>query len=357
MVTKWQPLPIKEGGTDGTTPKSARRALGISEGVSSDNFVSVKDFPFGAVGDGVTDDTAAITAVEALPASVTYIYVPDGTYITTLSSLSKRYYGPGIISLNGTLSGPGSSGAWGFTGRLDITKPGVGLPHIKFWGTTTRYATLRAGSDGTDDGDFYIAQTGDNVWMQSYTDTYRLTLTLAPKGVATVAPANIELFGTDYPADSTNYERLRIHSKGTAESSHEITSEKGGTGTVRSIHVFIGGIANALWIGADANNGIGTVTPRRKFDILDASANQLRLSQADNSVYTDLSMASSGTFSITPTGGAPNIKWGVANVALGGGAAPTVGTIGGSGPAAAGQRNWLRFIESDGTASFIPVWR
>lgn len=55
--------------------------------------------------------------------------------------------------------------------------------------------------------------------------------------------------------------------------------------------------------------------------------------------------------------GTADIQWGKANVALGGGAAPTVGTIGGSGPSAAAQRNWLRFIESDGTASFIPVWR
>lgn len=55
--------------------------------------------------------------------------------------------------------------------------------------------------------------------------------------------------------------------------------------------------------------------------------------------------------------GTSDIQWGKANVALGGGAAPTVGTIGGSGPAAAAQRNWLRFLESDGTASFIPVWR
>jgi hypothetical protein len=55
--------------------------------------------------------------------------------------------------------------------------------------------------------------------------------------------------------------------------------------------------------------------------------------------------------------GTSDIQWGKANVALGGGAAPTVGTIGGSGPAAVAQRNWLRFLESDGTASFIPVWR
>jgi hypothetical protein len=55
------------------------------------------------------------------------------------------------------------------------------------------------------------------------------------------------------------------------------------------------------------------------------------------------------------TGG--DIKWGRANVALGSGGAATLGLVGSSGPAATAQRNWLRFIESDGTASFIPVFR
>lgn len=41
---------------------------------------------------------------------------------------------------------------------------------------------------------------------------------------------------------------------------------------------------------------------------------------------------------------------------LGGGAVPTFGTIGGSGPAAAGQARWLR-VNIDGTNSFIPVWQ
>lgn len=52
-----------------------------------------------------------------------------------------------------------------------------------------------------------------------------------------------------------------------------------------------------------------------------------------------------------------DIQWGMANVALGGGAAPAFGTIGGAGPAAAAQRGWMRFIETDGTASFVPTWR
>ena len=42
-------------------------------------------------------------------------------------------------------------------------------------------------------------------------------------------------------------------------------------------------------------------------------------------------------------------------VALGGGAAATLGTIGGSGPTAAAQAQWLE-IDIGGVAHWIPVW-
>lgn len=42
-------------------------------------------------------------------------------------------------------------------------------------------------------------------------------------------------------------------------------------------------------------------------------------------------------------------------IALGGGVAPTLGTIGGSGPAVAAQNQWLR-VNINGTTMFIPVW-
>lgn len=42
-------------------------------------------------------------------------------------------------------------------------------------------------------------------------------------------------------------------------------------------------------------------------------------------------------------------------VALGGGAAPTLGTIGGSGPATAAQNKWAK-IKINGTDYFVPVW-
>jgi hypothetical protein len=44
------------------------------------------------------------------------------------------------------------------------------------------------------------------------------------------------------------------------------------------------------------------------------------------------------------------------SVALGGGAAPTVGTIGGAGPGAAAQVAWLR-INIEGVDSFVPYWQ
>lgn len=42
-------------------------------------------------------------------------------------------------------------------------------------------------------------------------------------------------------------------------------------------------------------------------------------------------------------------------VALGGGSAPTLGTIGGSGPATAGQNEWIRINTQNGIR-FVPAW-
>jgi hypothetical protein len=63
------------------------------------NFVSLADF--GGVGDGVTNNNAAYAAAEA--SSANWIYVPDGTFLTTLNptNLTKYYWGPGFTLLNG----------------------------------------------------------------------------------------------------------------------------------------------------------------------------------------------------------------------------------------------------------------
>lgn len=55
--------------------------------------------------------------------------------------------------------------------------------------------------------------------------------------------------------------------------------------------------------------------------------------------------------------GTNDIQWGKALVALGGGAAATLGTIGGSGPATAGQNTWMRVLDSTGAAFWVPAWK
>ena len=53
----------------------------------------------------------------------------------------------------------------------------------------------------------------------------------------------------------------------------------------------------------------------------------------------------------------PEFQTTTALVALGGGAGATLGTIGGSGPATAGQNTWLRMVDSTGAAFWVPAWK
>ena len=44
------------------------------------SYTSVKDSAYGAVGDGITDDTAAIPAINALPSTKGIVYLPAGIF-------------------------------------------------------------------------------------------------------------------------------------------------------------------------------------------------------------------------------------------------------------------------------------
>lgn len=59
---------------------------------------------------------------------------------------------------------------------------------------------------------------------------------------------------------------------------------------------------------------------------------------------------------LTPKG-AGITRFNNATIALGAGAAPTLGTIGGSGPTVAGQNSWFKFKDSSGAAFWVPVWK
>jgi hypothetical protein len=62
-----------------------------------------------------------------------------------------------------------------------------------------------------------------------------------------------------------------------------------------------------------------------------------------------------GQLRLDPQNG--DIRWDKALVALGGGAAATLGTIGGSGPSTAAQNSWERRLDSTGAVCWVPVWK
>lgn len=77
--------------------------------------------------------------------------------------------------------------------------------------------------------------------------------------------------------------------------------------------------------------------------------------EGETNIGLTLSTKGSGDLRLDPNSG--DIRWQKAMVALGGGGGATLGTVGGSGPAATAQRGWLRLLESDGTASWLPLFR
>ena len=79
------------------------------------------------------------------------------------------------------------------------------------------------------------------------------------------------------------------------------------------------------------------------FPALKRSSAQLQVKLADDSAFASIQ--------------ASEFQTSTALVALGGGAAPTLGTIGGSGPATAAQNTWLRMVDSAGAAFWVPVWK
>lgn len=67
-------------------------------GAHARSVVSVRDLPFGAKGDGTTDDTAAMTAAESFSSSV---YWPAGDYILTKAPKLGVSWGPARVFIGG----------------------------------------------------------------------------------------------------------------------------------------------------------------------------------------------------------------------------------------------------------------
>jgi len=132
-------------------------------------------------------------------------------------------------------------------------------------------------------------------------------LTIGDPNVTISNPLSIEAAGDTgiaYDLQFTNltasniksYAPLTIQS-GTDNNAYDLTLKSAGTGNVI---ISTASTTSALVVTSAGNVGIGTVGPDRKFDVLDASAAQLRLTYSDNSVYTDFALDTNGNLTINP---------------------------------------------------------
>lgn len=257
---------------------------------------------------------------------------------------------PGIrFSPNGVLIANFNSGGLSIGGLTANSGWTAGLPAVELSNTN--------GSQGYIAGSTNAAYVGVNNYWDGGAWRYKangfatqfvasvaglFSFNTAPSGTAGNALTFLEQFRVAHTASAVNYLQVTGGATGNA-----VRLSAAGTDTnVSMIYSAIGSNGHDFYTN---NFAVAQVSI-----IHTASSNRQIILTGSNGGNPTIDV-SAGALKLSA--GTSDIQWGKANVALGGGAAPTVGTIGGAGPAAAAQRNWLRFLESDGTASFIPVWR
>ena len=173
---------------------------------------------------------------------------------------------------------------------------------------------VRIGVGGTPQFDFHVVRPS-GTYHYSMIDSYNDEIqgpTLggrSARGTYTSPTATalddsiLRVTGAGYYIDdvasfTTSRARISFHA------AENFTSTK--HGTYISVFTTLVGTTNTLErirITDVGNLGLNTTIPRKKLDVLDSSAAQLRLSHTDNSVYTDFQTSSGGDLTITPSGG------------------------------------------------------
>jgi hypothetical protein len=131
-------------------------------------------------------------------------------------------------------------------------------------------------------------------------------------------------------------------------------ANSGSTGTIKLItaagdHVQLSDGTTVIYVGAPA-----TITGAAAGDAVLAQAKWLR---GDGGLGSTVGLLRANGVHAQLGDGTNDVIWGKALVALGGGAAPTLGTIGGSGPATAAQNSWMKVLDSSGNSFWVPAWK
>lgn len=201
-----------------------------------------------------------------------------------------------------------------------------------------------------DGGDVYM-NTGKKLYLDGGTNTYVVgattTLDLAVAGTVyfrvNSASTLTQIISADFAIPSTK--KIFLDAGGDTyileNSANRIQFVTGGT-TLLDLN---GGGSVINILAADLT------IPATKLLYLDGGGDTTISESSANT----MDFATAGTAALRITS-AQIIDFRNAVIALGGGSAPTFGTIGATGPATAGQNSWLK-IKIAGTDSYIPIWR
>lgn len=223
-----------------------------------------------------------------------------------------------------TLQSTGVANAVNF---VQVTSAATGSsPVISAQGTDTNI-TFRIRTKGTGGIAFETNNTQDTIQFEA-THTANAVNRIAVTGAATGGTVSLRAVGSDTDVG------LQLTSKG-SDSIDFYTNNFGSphlklthtASTVNWVEITGGATGSAVLISANGETNIGLA----------------------------LAPKGSGNLILSPNTG--DVRFNKALVALGGGAAATLGTIGGSGPATAAQNTWMRWLDSAGAAFWVPAWK
>ena len=189
------------------------------------------------------------------------------------------------------------------------------------------------------------------------------TAVVAPIGIKQFANAGIGIFLQRFTDTAPTGLLLQV----TNTANTIVLASIDALGVITGTSAVIGGAPagqGPLGVKQLANAGVGIFLQR--FTDTAPTGNLLQVTNAANNavlaaidaagtIYSNIYTVVSGNLNLSPSTG--DIQWNKALVALGGGAAPTLGTIGGTGPATAAQNTWMRVLDSAGVAFWVPAWK
>jgi hypothetical protein len=218
-------------------------------------------------------------------------------------------------------------------GGGDLELDGAASGQIKF-GTN-----LDLQANTTDTGPTFAVNTGGLVFSLLRRESFA--------GVGSIAHLNFEAINDA----AGSYKAARVHATQLDRTAGSEDAE------LRFDTVLAGTLATRLVLKSDGVLAMGNITATGAVagDIVLPNASFLRgLNAAGTSVISIARITSGDRVSL---GNGADLQWMVPLVALGGGAAPTFGTIGGSGPATAAQNAWMRVVDSAGATFWVPAWK